>query len=114
VSDFSDVTSRLITFIGNVVRGRLVSLSKYPPALTKGTKLVNTVLSLIPDEIDIPGTDLYLCGGLDENIHIVKDTSVTIGMDASLLNKHHPLHIQNNAVFGKMPTNDYQISMYLS
>lgn len=107
VSDISDVASRFLTFVTSVVTNRLVSMSKYPPALVKFNNLINIVLELIPDEIDIPGTPLYLCGGLSDKFSIVKHTSMSLGLDAALLNKLHPLDYPNDAVFGPMPGNDY-------
>jgi hypothetical protein len=59
ISDTSDVISRFLTFAGNVIGDRISSLSRFPPALTKFNNLINTIISIIPDELDIPGTDLY-------------------------------------------------------
>ena len=41
ISDMSDVATRLVNFMGNVVRGRVVSLSKYKPAIYKFNHLFN-------------------------------------------------------------------------
>ena len=60
ISDTSDVVSRFITFSGNIIRDRMVSLSKYPKALDKLNHVINAVIDIIPDEIDMPATDLYI------------------------------------------------------
>jgi len=49
ISDTVDVFSRLLTFGGNVVRDRLVSMSHYSGALKRINNLINTLLALIPD-----------------------------------------------------------------
>ena len=41
ISDISDVATRLVNFMGNVIRGRIVSLSKYKPAMYKFNHLFN-------------------------------------------------------------------------
>lgn len=41
ISDISDVATRLVNFMGNVIRGRIVSLSKYKPAIYKFNHLFN-------------------------------------------------------------------------
>jgi hypothetical protein len=68
ISDMSDVATRLVNFGGNVLRGRIVSLSKYKPAIYKFNHLFNQLVSIIPDEIDIPGTDIYTEGGISEQL----------------------------------------------
>jgi len=70
VSDFNDAISRLITFGGNVIQRRVISILKYFGA-SKISKLVNTGLMLIPDEIDIPSTNIYIQGGVTKNARIV-------------------------------------------
>ena len=66
ISDMSDVATRLVNFMGNVMRSRLCSLSKYQPAIYKFNHLFNQIVAIIPDEIDIPNTDLYLQGGISD------------------------------------------------
>ena len=68
ISDMSDVATRLVNFGGNVLRGRIVSLSKYKPAIYKFNHLFNQLVSIIPDEIDIPGTDIYTEGGISNEL----------------------------------------------
>jgi hypothetical protein len=64
ISDTSDVISRFLTFSGNVIFDRLDSLSRFEPALYKFNSIINTIIGIIPDEIDIPGTDMYIEGGI--------------------------------------------------
>jgi hypothetical protein len=84
ISDTSDVISRFITFAGNILRDRLQSMSHYDRALPKLNNLVNGVIDIIPDELHIPGSDLYLEGGLSRNFKIKKDTYIMLPLDLSL------------------------------
>lgn len=84
ISDTSDVISRFITFAGNVVRDRLQSLSHYDRALPKLNAIINGIIDVIPDEIAIPGTNLYLEGGLAQNFKIKQNTYILIPFDMSL------------------------------
>jgi len=68
ISDMSDVVSRFLTFGGNIIRDRLQSLSHYDRALVKFNNMINTIIALIPDEIDLPGTNLYLEGGISKEL----------------------------------------------
>ena len=114
ISDSTDVVSRFLTFGGNVIRDRLSSISYYPASLVKLNKLMNGLLELIPDEIDIPGTDLYLEGGLQDKFKIKKETYMTIPLDLSLQNHKYPYEPENTADFGDFVQNDYQLQLYLS
>lgn len=55
VSDISDVATRFLTYVGNVLRGRLTSIVAYAGP-DRINPLVNKILELIPDEKNIPGT----------------------------------------------------------
>lgn len=57
VSDVNDVLARFLTFGGGVLSNRISSFSKFQPLLKKINKMINTILELLPDEIDIPGTN---------------------------------------------------------
>lgn len=81
VSDFSNVTSRLISYITNTITSRLSSISRYPPALKKVNKLLNTGLSLIPDTLHVPGTNITLEGGIDDHLHSTKNGYVMVPLD---------------------------------
>ena len=73
ISDISDVATRLVNFMGNVLRSRVVSLSKYEPAIYKFNHLFNQLMTILPDELDIPGTDLYLQGGVSDNLRLYQN-----------------------------------------
>jgi hypothetical protein len=90
ISDTSDVISRFLTFAGNVIRDRMVSISHYPRALPKLNDLISGVIDIIPDEIHLPGTSLYLEGGLYENFKIKKNTFIMMPFDLSLQNSEFP------------------------
>ena len=59
ISDVSEVATDVVTFIGNVIRGRLVSIFSFVGA-NKVTQLLNTIIEQIPDEIPIGNTDFYI------------------------------------------------------
>lgn len=84
ISDTSDVISRLLTFGGNVIGDRLQSMSHYEPAIVKLNNLVNTIVGMIPDEFDIPGTNLYLEGGIQDEFTIKKNAYIELPLDISL------------------------------
>ena len=60
VSDLSDYWSWFSTYATNVAARRLSSMSRYDPAIRKLNSLMKIILGLIPDENDVPGTDLYI------------------------------------------------------
>lgn len=81
----SDVFSGLVNYIGNVVRGRLMSISNYlaKKEASKIESLANAVLEMIPDRINI--TDhLYLEGGLDRDVTVVPNDHMVLSFDASI------------------------------
>lgn len=114
ISDTSDVISRFLTFGGNVIRDRLVSLSHYDRALQKLNNFINAVIDVLPDELHFPGSNLYLEGGLAKNFKIKQNTYILIPLDASLQNEEHPYILPNLAVFGDYVQNDYQLQIFLS
>jgi len=83
VSDIMGVLGRLVSYIGNVISRRLQSILVYKGPDKVG-KLLNKLIELIPDEIDIPGTDLYLEGGLSDECVIVAGEYMSLPMDISL------------------------------
>lgn len=84
VSDFSNVTSRFLTYGLNTIGSRLNSISRYPPSTKKVNKLVNTVLKLIPDTFHIPKTNITVEGGIDDHIHSTKNGYLMIPLDVWL------------------------------
>ena len=117
ISDIADVGSRFLTFCGNTIRSRIVSIIKYlGPKPTKLNKVINTLLRLIPDEIDIPGTDLVIDGGISRKFEIVKDKYMLLPLDISLQQKDKPLNYTNTADFkgGVDVHEDFQLCMYLT
>lgn len=72
LADIPDIMGRFISFTGNVLRSRLMSIIKYlgPSGWQNG---INKVLSLIPDQIHIPFTNLTMEGGLSKGIKVVKN-----------------------------------------
>lgn len=114
-SDISDVFSRLVTFLGNVLRGRLQSLSQYHKTKPKLNNLVNLLLSMIPDEIDIPGTSIYTEGGISDKFHIEAGKYMIIPLDLSIQSHSYPMsEINNTAVFGPFAETGYEMQLYLS
>ena len=53
--------------------------------LSQITNLVNSVIEIIPDEKDIPGTPLYVEGGISDNFKISKkDDYLMLPLSVSL------------------------------
>lgn len=85
VSDISDVATRFLTYCGNVIRSRLVSIVAYAgPERINPT--INSILELIPDEKNIPGTELYVEGGISNNFTIKENDYIVIPLDMTLQN----------------------------
>jgi hypothetical protein len=76
--------------------------------------LINSLVGMIPDVIDIPGTELELEGGISDDLEIKEDQYFLIPLDVSLHNKDKPYINKNNVSFGEFVDNGYQIQMYLS
>ena len=58
ISDASDVLTRSLTFALNVIRDRVISISRYTGYRNKFTKtiqMINAILSMVPDEYSIAG-----------------------------------------------------------
>jgi hypothetical protein len=81
VSDISNVTSRLITYVTNTITSRLNSISRYPPSTIKINNLLNTLLRLVPDSNHIPNTNVTLEGGIDDHLHSTKNGYIMIPLD---------------------------------
>jgi hypothetical protein len=113
ISDISNVASRLLTFGANVIRGRLCSIVKYA-GKQRLQPLIKSLVGMIPDVIDIPGTELELEGGISDDLEIKEDQYFLIPLDVSLHNKDKPYINTNNVSFGEFVDNGFQIQMYLS
>ena len=59
-------------------------LKNYKYALKRINYLMIEALEMIPDEIDISGTDLYIEGGISDHFHVEKDQYIEIPLDLSL------------------------------
>ena len=67
VSDMSEYVSQLASTFVNAARSRLISISKYSSFKDHFNQLnsfLTYLYDIIPDEIDIPGTQIYTQGGL--------------------------------------------------
>ena len=58
LTDWSELQNNVVNFWGNIFINRLVSAVAYAGP-KKLSLLVNLFLEMIPDDIPIPGTDLY-------------------------------------------------------
>lgn len=97
-SDASILASRLLTDLGNAVRDRAMSITRYVGA-RRFNELINKAIELIPDEIDIPLTTLYTQGGISKDFTIKRNDYMAISMDFSLQDHCHPLLKENTAAF---------------
>ena len=107
IADIPDIMGRFISFSGNVLRGRLTSMVDYlgPEGWQNG---INKLLSLVPDEMNIPWTNLILEGGFSKGIKVVKDSYARIPMDVSLQSKNKTLAVNNTADFSQVTNEGYQ------
>lgn len=69
---------------------------------------------MIPDEFDIPTTDLYVEGGISGNFTVIKDKYVQIPMDFSLQNHSVKVNRTNDVNFGPFVDSGYQAQIYLT
>jgi hypothetical protein len=108
VSDISDASTRFITYVGNVIRSRIVSALAYSgPERINPT--VNTILAMIPDEKNIPGTQLYLEGGIADNFTITEKGYMLLPLDISLQNYSVAFNRTNNVSFGPYIDHGYEM-----
>lgn len=114
ISDISNVTSRLITYVTNTITSRLSSISRYPPSTKKLNNLINSVLRIIPDSFHIPGSNVTLEGGIDDHLHSTKHGFIMIPLDLWLQEDNHPLAVKNDAHFSQYTATDDEIQLYLS
>lgn len=82
ISDISDLGTRLLTYIGKVSMNRLVSIIDYA-AKTRINPMINTLLSLVPDEFTIPDTNLTVEGGISDKFNIVEGKYIMMPFDIS-------------------------------
>lgn len=107
VSDFSKIYSRFVVFLSNLIRDRIQSFSNHKRYLPKINSIVNGFVDVIPDEFEIPETNLYLEGGLSKNFKIKKNKYIMMPFDISLQNTNHPYTQNNEAVFKDFVEEDY-------
>ena len=113
VSDISDVATRFLTYCGNVILSRVVSIVAYAgPERINPT--INSILELIPDEKNIPGTQLYVEGGISNNFTIKENDYIQIPLDMTLQNASVQFNRTNDVKFGAMKNYRYQAQLYLS
>jgi len=89
IADISNVLGRLITYIGQTVVSRLVSIVNYA-GKTRINPMINTIISLIPDQFTLPGTSIEVEGGISDELKVVKDQYMMIPLDLSFQNLKAP------------------------
>ena len=82
ISDISQVATSFISYVGNVLTGRLTSIVAYKNPEGAQT-LVNKLIELIPDEKHLPGSQLYIEGGIADGFQI-NPQYMEIPLDATL------------------------------
>jgi len=102
VSDLSEVVSSLVTFFGNIVRTRLISVSHYLQDTdpTKIQNFINSLLAQIPDVFYL-GDNMYIEGGIHESPYVKPADFLEINLDISLQDDRHPLKDLNIANFSE-------------
>jgi len=74
INDLSLVISDLFSTLGNMIRGRLVSMSDSQLFTLKAQNVANKILNIIPGEIDVKDTDFYLYLSIAEAIRFGQAT----------------------------------------
>tara|TARA_B110000285_G_C14543080_1_gene345865 strand:- start:139 stop:396 length:258 start_codon:yes stop_codon:yes gene_type:complete len=69
LTDWSELQNNVVNFWGDIFVNRLVSTIKFAGP-EKLSMIINLFLAFIPDEIPIPGTDLYTQGGIKDDFKI--------------------------------------------
>lgn len=106
ISDISELETNAFNYIGSVVTNRLQSIVNKTD-LTKISNFVNTLIEMIPDEKDIPGTELYVEGGISDNFKISeKDQYVLLPLSLSLQNRSVPYHMERDVQFTQYKNHD--------
>jgi len=62
VSDMSEYFSRLTTYLSNTAINRIRSLSKMPGTAKEMSTVISAVWEILPDELDVPNSPLYIEG----------------------------------------------------
>lgn len=93
-SDSSILAARTLTYLGNIMRDRLISITHFVGP-HRFNELINRAIEMIPDEIDIPLTDMYSQGGISKDFSVKKNEFVTFSMDFSLQNRFNPIEKEN-------------------
>jgi len=75
--------SNIIEFLVDLIGGRISGLVGDELYLYL-EPFINKIIQMIPTELPIPGTDMYLLGGFDSSIHVTKDTYMRLPLSVSL------------------------------
>jgi hypothetical protein len=113
ISDISDVASRFMTYVGNVLRGRLNSIVKYAGP-GRFNPMINKLLEMIPDEKNIGSSNLYVEGGISDNFVVVEHDYMEIPLDMTLQNYSVQFNRTNDVNFGPYFDRGYEVQLYLS
>lgn len=98
LTDWSELQNDIANFWGNIIIDRLVSCIKYAGP-EKLSKFINLFLQMIPDNIPIPHTDLYLQGGIMDDFKIRDHGYLRFPMVITLQNKTCPFNQDNKVEF---------------
>ena len=98
LTDWSELQNNIANFWGNIIINRLVSCIKYAGP-EKLSKFINLFLQMIPDNIPIPHTDLYLQGGIMDDFKITDHGYLRFPMVITLQNKTCPFNQDNKVEF---------------
>ena len=83
ISDFSIVITDIIDFFVNLIGGKISGLVGEELSLYL-EPFINKIIQILPTEIPIPGTNMYLLGGFDSSLHVTKDTYMRLPLSLSL------------------------------
>lgn len=105
MSETSDLITRVLTTFVNWVTDRLMSIQRYQKLRNfwQLNRFVNSLIQIIPDEIDLPFSNTYVQGGIAGNFRIINHENrhkfLVVPMDLSYHNTEHPLGEENERVF---------------
>ena len=90
LSDFSDVMTNTINTITAIIRNRLTSMINAQILTAPINSVLNKVISSIPDDIEIKGSDYFIEGLLQNNPTTVAGSYISIPLQSSIQSEQFP------------------------
>ncbi|CDW80059.1 lipid-binding serum glycoprotein family protein [Stylonychia lemnae] len=113
LSDFSIVLTDIVGFFVNLLGGKIAGIAGEELSLNL-VPLINKIIQIIPTELPIPGTNLYLLGGFDSNLHVTKDSYMRLPLSASLQSRKEFFDEKSEIILPQHLDDPYEIQLFLS